>query len=71
MKTNGIPVALGDIPARNGVVHFVSRLINPLKKDRKARETGDWDGVNGFDVDEDEEDWENWREWLPQWAEEV
>jgi hypothetical protein len=66
MKANGVPVALSDVPARNGVYHFIPRLINPLHH-HKHRENGDGEGG---DFDENEDDWMNWREWLPQWADE-
>jgi len=71
MKTNGFPVVLSDMPARNGVYHFVSRLINPLRRHRRDHRDGEDGGFDGFDGGyEDEEDWEDWRDWLPQWAEE-
>ena len=66
---NGQWVVAPDVPARNGVVHVVKKLISPKGKKHvpghhageeemfwEQREEGEFDG------------WEDWEEWLPQWA---
>lgn len=50
---NSQRVAVADIPALNGAVHVLGKLLDPRKKDEK--------GVQG-------NEWEDWEEWLPKWA---
>lgn len=64
----GHPV-LPDIVARNGAVHVVDRVLNPIKhhhhhKHHHDHDRGPDDGVAAKD------EWEDWEEWLPKWAEE-
>jgi hypothetical protein len=63
VTVSGGRVALADVPARNGAVHVVDQLLNPLrghKHHEHEKEQGD-----ACQVDE----WEDWEDWLPQWAE--
>jgi hypothetical protein len=68
LKVNGRPVAVSDIPARNGVYHYVPRLISPRYPHGHREASNDEDSApQEWDSDQD---WEEWRDWLPQWAEE-
>ncbi|EMD38694.1 hypothetical protein CERSUDRAFT_94231 [Gelatoporia subvermispora B] len=61
---NGHPVRLADIPTRNGAVHVIDRLLNPIKKQHpKHGEEGETPMIL-----EEEDLWEDWEEWLPLWA---
>ena len=76
MLAAGQPVALLDVPTRNGAVHVVSKLLNPMKHGKPhhgppegpAEDEGLW--LNGFESDGEDEDgeWAGWEEWLPRWA---
>jgi len=61
IRVNNVTVALSDVPARNGVYHFIPFLIKPPVGHRPPR-----NGMDGYNP----MDWEDWRDWLPQWAEE-
>ncbi|TBU28940.1 FAS1 domain-containing protein [Dichomitus squalens] len=74
---HGQPVTVPDVPARNGAIHVVTRLLNPLKKPRHHHGhefEGDHLGFGPFlreDLENDDADeWAGWEEWLPRWAEE-
>ncbi|KAG0706402.1 hypothetical protein DFH29DRAFT_902154 [Suillus ampliporus] len=57
---NGHDVGPYDIPARNGALQVISKLLDPRghhKGDHKHH------GHESIDLD-----WEDWEEWLPQWA---
>ncbi|KAH0830435.1 FAS1 domain-containing protein [Lanmaoa asiatica] len=58
-KVNGHHVGPFDIPARNGVLHVLSTILDP----RKGHDHHGHDGA-----EDDEVAWEDWEEWLPQWA---
>lgn len=72
---NGQLIAARDVPARNGAVHVVKKLISPRGKHGKGGHPGHpevfeaeemWARAN--DDGEEDEDWADWEEWLPQWA---
>ncbi|KAI1790733.1 FAS1 domain-containing protein [Ganoderma leucocontextum] len=68
---HGQPVAVPDIPARNGAIHVITKLLNPFKKPghhHGHEEDGEEPRFRLFDQEEDE--WAGWEEWLPRWAEE-
>ena len=73
---HGVKVALPDIPTRNGVVHIITRLLNPLKKDHgppnHPPKEDTWTGAFAFgeEQEEQEDEWAGWEEWLPRWADE-
>jgi hypothetical protein len=79
ITVSGSRVALADFPARNGAVHIIGQLLNPLK-DHKDHDGPDGHhghrGHHGHHAHEDDlaaqEDavWADWEEWLPQWANE-
>ncbi|KZT11453.1 uncharacterized protein LAESUDRAFT_809380 [Laetiporus sulphureus 93-53] len=62
---NGQKVKIADVPLRNGVVHVIDRLLNPMKHLRE----GNVDAVRY--EEEYGDDWLNWEEWLPAWANEA
>jgi len=59
---NGQPVGIPDVVARNGAVHVIGRVINPVKHHH-----GDHGGHDEF-VDDPEEEWKGWEDWLVEWA---
>jgi uncharacterized surface protein with fasciclin (FAS1) repeats len=62
----GIPAALPDVVSRNGAVHVVDALLNPLKKHKHHEDSGSEEDY--MLEDREYEDWKGWEEWLPQWA---
>ena len=66
---DGKPVALLDIPTRNGALHIVDRLLNParLHHPPPGAPDGPEAGVRAEGGHEDGE-WAGWEEWLPRWA---
>jgi hypothetical protein len=64
---NGVDVLVADVPARNGAVHVLGRLLNPMHGRRRHHH--DYAvGTEEVEIDQDAIDWEEWEEWLPQWA---
>ena len=63
---NGQWVAAADVPARNGAVHVVRRLLRPARPPPPP-------GPEGEEVyaAQAEHSWEDWEDWLLQWAEEA
>lgn len=63
-----------DVPARNGAVHVVDRLISPRRKHghHGAPDYDEFDGEHGDfwaeRAEQDDKDWKEWEEWLPEWA---
>lgn len=58
-----------DFVARNGALHIVRHVLNPLKT--KHGNGGKRHAQVVRDEDDEENDgWGNWEEWLPQWANE-
>lgn len=57
---NGHDVGPYDIPARNGVLHVITNLLDPRGHHKEERKHH---GHESVDVD-----WKDWEEWLPQWA---
>ncbi|KAI8998915.1 FAS1 domain-containing protein [Trametes punicea] len=72
---HGSLVRVSDVPARNGALHVVDRLLNPRRKLHyrpyhfTATEEGQ-DFKAFFDQEDPEDEWEGWEEWLPRWADE-
>ncbi|KAI6036790.1 FAS1 domain-containing protein [Pisolithus microcarpus] len=71
-KVNGVAVVPFDVPARNGALQVIHRLLDPRKHHGRHGH-----GHHDHDHDrehlmEDEVDasWDDWEEWLPQWASE-
>jgi hypothetical protein len=64
IKVSGSQVTIADLPARNGAVHVIDSLLNPLRE-HKHHEDSNVD----FKMEADE--WEDWEDWLPQWANEA
>jgi len=58
------PVHLTDIPARNGALHVIEHLLNPVKHHKKHHKK---DG-GGDDVDDEKGEWDGWEDWLLEWA---
>ncbi|KAI0710398.1 hypothetical protein C8T65DRAFT_648223 [Cerioporus squamosus] len=75
---HGVKVGLADVPLRNGALHAIDRLLNPLKKSRgphhppeSAESKGAHDDPFAFEEEAEQDDeWAGWQEWLPRWAEE-
>ncbi|KZP01548.1 FAS1 domain-containing protein [Calocera viscosa TUFC12733] len=66
MVAAGVPVAILDMPARNGVIQVVERVLNPLKgKGKEGRR------CHAVDEDEGEDEWEGWEDWFVKWARET
>ena len=66
---------LPDVPARNGAVHVVSKLLNPVKRPHHPPphpppKKGEGEAHAGAVAEEEHEDgeWAGWEEWLLQWA---
>ena len=69
---HGQAVAVADVPARNGAIHVITKLLNPLKKPghhHGHEEERDKPAFGSF-IEEEEDEWAGWEEWLPVWAEE-
>ncbi|GJE97068.1 FAS1 domain-containing protein [Phanerochaete sordida] len=66
LAVNGHVAVRADVPARNGAVHVVSRLISPRKHDK--HHDADFVFSEEEAVAQNDKDWEEWEEWLPQWA---
>ncbi|EKM55776.1 uncharacterized protein PHACADRAFT_256644 [Phanerochaete carnosa HHB-10118-sp] len=66
---NGI-FAVSDVPARNGAVHVVDRLISPRRHSSHGALSDDGEDFDSWEkqVERDDQDWEEWEEWLPRWA---
>ncbi|KAH8096833.1 FAS1 domain-containing protein [Cristinia sonorae] len=64
MAVQNVTVATRDIPARDGVVHVVDRVLNP--RGRRIEESD-----KGFQAAMDDGEWEGWEEWLVKWAEDA
>jgi hypothetical protein len=62
---SGTRVVLPDVPARNGAVHVIDRLLNPF---RGSQHHDLEDPLSGSCEDQDDE-WVDWETWLPTWAE--
>ncbi|TYJ51766.1 hypothetical protein B9479_007638 [Cryptococcus floricola] len=63
IKVNGEQVEVIDVPARNGAVHVLSKLLVP------PHEHHGHHGHHDHDQDLSAGDsWENWEEWFPQWV---
>ncbi|KAH8108185.1 FAS1 domain-containing protein [Cristinia sonorae] len=61
----GVPVKLLDVPARNGAIHVIDKVLNPRGKK---------DGHHGHGPDSEvplgpDGEWEGWEDWLVKWAE--
>ncbi|KAI0637277.1 hypothetical protein C8Q77DRAFT_1155122 [Trametes polyzona] len=72
---HGVPVVLSDIPTRNGVLHIVDRLLNPLRKPGHVppgAPPGDEHPplFESADSEDPEAEWEGWEDWLIRWADE-
>lgn len=77
---NGQWVVAPDVPARNGAIHVVKRLIHPKGKGRHGKHGGHGHHFEGeeprvgqYTASDDPEldhEWDDWEEWLPQWANE-
>ena len=69
---NGQVSIAPDVPARNGAVHVVDKLISPRRKPEHHGAPGFADeNEPDFWAKSDEQndkDWEEWEDWLPQWA---
>ncbi|KDQ60570.1 hypothetical protein JAAARDRAFT_124834 [Jaapia argillacea MUCL 33604] len=65
---NGQPVPFYDGVARNGAVHIIDRVLNPVKHHGKHDKPPRKDYDEFVDDDDVDEGWEDWEEWLPQWA---
>jgi hypothetical protein len=63
---NGQWVPAPDVPARNGAVHVVNRLIRPWGKGKHGHGHAEEEPWN--DETSDDGEWDDWEEWLPQWA---
>ena len=55
---NGQRVVVADVPARNGALHVLTRLVSPHPRHGEVRAEG---GVY--------DSWADWEEWLVDWAE--
>ncbi|KAI0807075.1 FAS1 domain-containing protein [Fomes fomentarius] len=69
---NGVKVVLPDIPLRNGVIHVVDRLLNPLRVPGGPHHPHEGENPESKAPfwDEEEDEWADWEEWLPRWADE-
>lgn len=63
---NGQWVVAPDVPARNGAIHVVKKLISPKGKKHGPPHSEEGEGL--WEHEEVDLDWEDWEEWLPQWA---
>ncbi|KAH7927713.1 FAS1 domain-containing protein [Leucogyrophana mollusca] len=73
-RVNGEEVGPFDVPARNGALHVITKLLDPRghrhrggHDDYKHHKHRDGHGVSRTHRDYDAQ-WEDWEEWLPQWA---
>ncbi|OCH95262.1 FAS1 domain-containing protein [Obba rivulosa] len=66
MLVNGHRVCVADIPSRNGAIHVVDKLLNPIKHSR--RKHGEEVDEPIFLEEEEDNSWDDWEEWLPRWA---
>lgn len=70
---NGQWVVAPDVPARNGAIHVIKRLIKPQWKGKPRphhvhlQDEGQSWVTEGSDVDHE---WDDWEEWLLDWANE-
>lgn len=67
---NGQPVFFYDIPARNGAVHVIGKVLNPRAHSRQGSLSNHHDESRPGWVDDAADDWEDWESWLPAWADE-
>ena len=74
---NGVWVSIPDVPARNGAIHVVKRLIRPFRKGHhpghklnEVEENEAWYQTAMMNENERDNEWDDWEEWLPQWANE-
>jgi uncharacterized surface protein with fasciclin (FAS1) repeats len=69
VAAEGVYATLPDVVSRNGAVHVVGWLLNPLKKHKHPHHPPGAPSDDGFDEWEyEEERWADWEEWLPKWA---
>ncbi|KAH7906233.1 hypothetical protein BJ138DRAFT_1223351 [Hygrophoropsis aurantiaca] len=70
LRVNGEEVGPFDIPARNGALHVISKLLDPRPpKDRDGHHDGHkHHGSHTKGYIQHVADWEDWEDWLPQWA---
>jgi len=61
VTVNSIPVLSIDVPALNGVMHVLPKVLRPPHKHCHHHDHNGEDEVVG--------DWENWEDWLVEWAE--
>ncbi|PCH38302.1 hypothetical protein WOLCODRAFT_149244 [Wolfiporia cocos MD-104 SS10] len=70
VRVNGQLVKVADVVARNGAIHVVDKLLNPMQH-RPAPTHGSPAGSDYVDdVEEWTDGWEQWEDWLPAWANE-
>ncbi|RDX45422.1 hypothetical protein OH76DRAFT_1559064 [Lentinus brumalis] len=80
---HGVKVKLADVPLRNGALHVIETLLNPLKKSKgphhpphhppeTEQSWGSKEESFAFEDEtyEEEDEWAGWQEWLPRWADE-
>ncbi|EJU03699.1 hypothetical protein DACRYDRAFT_105857 [Dacryopinax primogenitus] len=71
MWAQGVPVAIRDVPVRNGVIQAVERVLNPLAgnhKEKRCHMGGVQEGGEAVEKQEVEDEWEGWEEWFVKWA---
>ncbi|KAI6126217.1 hypothetical protein EV401DRAFT_1935076 [Pisolithus croceorrhizus] len=64
-KVNGVPVFPFDVPARNGALQVIHKLLDPRRKRGHHDHDHEHERVTEGEVDAS---WDDWEEWLPQWA---
>ncbi|THH31759.1 hypothetical protein EUX98_g2420 [Antrodiella citrinella] len=66
---NGVVVKAADVPARNGAVHVIDKVLNPrAHKGHHHHDPGRHITADGQVSEEDE--WQGWEDWLVKWADE-
>ena len=75
MFVHGQPVGLVDLPTRNGAMHVIHRLLNPVKHAGKPHHPPKGGEPQpppppsmGPLEEDDASEWAGWEEWLPRWA---
>ncbi|KZT59446.1 FAS1 domain-containing protein [Calocera cornea HHB12733] len=70
MWAKGVPVAVLDVPARNGAVQVVEWVLNPLGGRNGTSGHGLEEG-KGEQEQEGEGEWDRWEDWFVKWAREA
>ncbi|TCD59810.1 hypothetical protein EIP91_011407 [Steccherinum ochraceum] len=66
----GVPVKVHDVPARNGAVHVIDRLLDPRKGHGGHHHHHGGRRPDSGPQGQEENEWEGWEDWLIKWADE-